>query len=96
MSKKITDSKITQPQFDSMTAPLEQDLFAYFKVLEELIMSETFDDKRTPESLIEEITGFLSPQEETGSISIQKSKRFLTLKQIEENMLKIVHKQSIL
>lgn len=72
MAKKITDSKITQSQFDKMTAPLEQDLFAYFKVLEELIMSETFDNKRSPESLIEEITGVLSSQEETGSIVIQK------------------------
>jgi len=72
---QVKDSKITQPQFDKMTAPLEQDLFAYFKVLEELIMSETFDDERTPEQLIDDITDFLSPQGETGSISIQKEDR---------------------
>ena len=72
---QITDSKISQPQFDTMTAPLEQDLFAYFKVLEELIMSETFDDEKTPEQLISDITEFLSPQGETGSISIQKEDR---------------------
>ena len=90
---KITDSKISQPQFDSMTAPLEQDLFAYFKVLEELIMSETFDDEKTPETLIDDIENFLSPQGETGSIEIKKSSRIIKLKEIQKNMIRLVQKR---
>jgi len=95
MAAKITDSKITQPQFDKMTTPLEQDLFAYFKVLEELIMSETFDDEKTPEQLIDDITGFLSPQGETGAIIIEKSKRSIMLNKINENMLELVRRRNI-
>ena len=75
MSDKLSDRKITQAEFDSMTSSMELDLIAYYQILEELVMSETFDANRSPEELIEDILDLIAPIEETGSISVQKEDR---------------------
>lgn len=68
---KITDRKITQSEFNTMASPLELDLISYFKLLEESVMKETFDEKQTPEQLIENILELLSPIVVTGAINTQ-------------------------
>ena len=57
MTDIIKGKKITQPEFDAMAAPLELDLVAYFNTLEDLVMKGTFDNTKTPEKLIDGITG---------------------------------------
>lgn len=69
----IVDRKITQSEFDTMASPLELDLIAFFKVLEEQVLSSTFNTDKTPDELISEIDTIFQP--ETGSISVQKEDR---------------------
>lgn len=75
MSDRVVDRKITQTEFDSMTSPMELDLISYYKTLEELVMSETFDPNRPPEELINDILNLVAPIETTGSIQVQKEDR---------------------
>lgn len=70
---EIVDRKITQGEFDNMSSPMELDLIAYFKVLEEQIMSGTFDASIPPEKLISDILELFD--EPNGSIQVQKEDR---------------------
>lgn len=70
---QVLDRKITQSEFDTMTSPLELDLVAFFKVLEDDILSETFDADISPEKLIEQMMErFDTP---SGGIQVQKEDR---------------------
>lgn len=70
----IVDRKITQPEFDKMASPLELDLIAFFKTLEESVLSSTFDGERSPEDLLNEIDSIFYSTN-TGSISVEKEDR---------------------
>jgi len=73
---EAADRKITQNEFDTMAAPLELDLQAYFNVLRDAVMEMTFDSEMTPEAMITEITGLLGdPMKDTASMQVQKEDR---------------------
>lgn len=72
---KIVEKQLTQTEFDSMTSPLEMDLVSYYQILQEAVLSETFDSSRSPEEMIEDILNMVAPIENTGSISVQKEDR---------------------
>lgn len=59
MEDELQDKKITQEQADYYMAPLELDLLALFKVMENdmLNVSEGYDG--TPEKFIQEIMSYL-------------------------------------
>lgn len=61
MPDEMIDKKITQGQADRMAAPLELDLWAVFKVMEEDMLKLAEDYEGTPEGFIEEVTNLLLP-----------------------------------
>jgi len=76
MLAELTDKKITQGQADRLMAPLELDLWALFRVMEEdmITLSESFEG--TPEELIDELVKKLVGP--TGGMierSVKKSKK---------------------
>ena len=68
MAKEAKDRKITQPEFDRMAAPLELDLIAFFKTLEEEVLRKTFDGSQTPEQMIQQIDSMF--EDESGAIKV--------------------------
>ena len=56
----MTDAKITQDDADRMQAPMELDLLALYKVMENAMLENTEDFEGTPEKLISELTGMVA------------------------------------
>lgn len=51
-----------------MAAPLELDLIAFFKTLEEEVLRKTFDGSQTPEQMIQQIDSMF--EDESGAIKV--------------------------
>lgn len=59
MADRVVEQKLTQSEFDRLSAPLERDLTSFFKVLQDAVMELTFDDTREPEVIIDDIATLL-------------------------------------
>lgn len=55
MPDRVFDRKITQNEFDRLSAPLERDFMSYYKILRDYIMTLTYEDEMTPEEMINSI-----------------------------------------
>lgn len=81
MADYIQDKKLTQDQTDRLQAPMELDLTALFKVVEEDLINQIEDFEGNPDALINSITqGFREPAvpEEpiTKSLLYKKAEQF--------------------
>lgn len=70
----ITDKKITQDQADRLQAPMELDLIAVFKVMENDMLKATEEFEGTPEKMIEEILSGLDDTQIIIADSVEKAK----------------------
>lgn len=62
MADDLIDKKITIGQADLMQAPLELDLWALFRVMEEDMLKHAEGYEGTPEQFIDDIVQMLSPR----------------------------------
>ena len=62
MADELVDKKITQDEADRMMAPLELDLIAVFKMMEEDMITLVDDYEGTPEQFINEVLSMLTPE----------------------------------
>lgn len=69
----ITDRKITQQEAGQLMAPMELDLLALFKVMEQYIITGMEDFEGTPEEYIDEVLKNLSGVGEIGEMAVLKS-----------------------
>jgi len=59
---ELVDKKITQDEADNMMAPLELDLTALFKVIEQDMIDLIDNFEGTPEQYIKEVLSWLEPR----------------------------------
>ena len=62
MADELVDKKITQDEANKMMAPLELDLTAVFKLMEEDMITLVDDYEGTPEQFINEVLSMLTPE----------------------------------
>lgn len=60
MYVELVDKKITQDQADKLQSPMELDLLALFKILEQDILETVDGYEGTPEKFIDEVCSLLS------------------------------------
>lgn len=88
MSDEMVDKKITQGQADRMAAPLELDLWAAFRVMEEDMVKMASGYEGTPEDFIRDVTGLLLPGGQVGRVEKRMNKNELK-KEIASEVLKL-------
>lgn len=77
MPDVLTDKKITQDEANRLMAPMELDLTALMKVIEQDIITGLDGYEGTPEQYIEEVLNNLQGPGETGEIAVIKDDKGL-------------------
>ena len=77
MSDEMLDKKITQGQAERIAAPMELDLWAAFKIMEEDMVKLADGYIGTPEEFIQEVTNLLLPGERGNRVEKEQVKKNL-------------------